>query len=90
MCAIFRNMEPTDRTSAPEPKLAAWQRAVAEHQARYRVDELIGMTVAEARAVVKGAGGEFATDQGPITTKFDLRRVVATVADGRVVSAHVG
>ena len=48
------------------------------------------MTVGDARAVVEGAGGEFATDEGPITAKLDPNRVVASVRDGRVIEASVG
>lgn len=67
------------------------QRAVEESRARYRLSELIGMTAAQARAVVEGAGGRFVTDDGPTTSNFDPRRVVASVApDGRVTRVDIG
>jgi hypothetical protein len=69
---------------------AELRRRIEESRARYRLDELVGMTVVEARAVVEGAGGEFATDDGPITAKFDPHRVVASAANGRVVRADIG
>ena len=64
------------------------RRLLEESRERYRA--LVGMTVSEARAVVERAGGEFATDDGPIAAKLDVHRVVASVADGRVTRAHIG
>jgi hypothetical protein len=83
-----------DRTSEefdPHDGYAMTQRAVEESRVRFRVDELVGMTVAQARAVVEGAGGVFVTDDEPITAMFSPRRVVAsTDGDERVTRVSIG
>jgi hypothetical protein len=54
------------------------------------MDALVGLTVTQARLVVEGAGGEFATDEDSITRKLDSSRLVARVINGRVVDSTIG
>ena len=69
---------------------AALRRRIEESRARFRLDELVGMTISDARAVVEDAGGIFARDDQPLTAMFSPRRVVASVIDGRVTRATIG
>jgi hypothetical protein len=78
------------REPATHDGVAELRRLIEESRVRYRLDELVGMTVAEALAIVDGAGGQFVTDDGPITANFDTRRVVASVAEGRVTRVDIG
>lgn len=64
--------------------------AAAELGILYRIDELVDMTVTDAKAIVEAAGGEFITDDQPILAKYDLHRVTASVVTGRVTQVHLG
>lgn len=69
---------------------ARWTAVVALSRARFAVDDLVGMTVGQARAVVEAAGGEFVTDDGPLAMKLDPNRLVASVIAGLVVDTRIG
>jgi hypothetical protein len=77
-------MDPDHRGGSVDPHdgAAELRRRIEESRVRYRLDELVGMTVAE-RAVVEDAGGMFVTDDGALAAMFSPHRVVASVADGR-------
>jgi hypothetical protein len=67
-----------------------WSEALVQAQARFRIDDMVGLTVDAARAQVVDLGGEFVTDDRPIAAKLDLNRVIATVSGGYVIAARVG
>jgi hypothetical protein len=85
-------MDPDDPGESVHPHdgRARMRRLIEESRARYRLDELVGMPVAEARAIVETAGGIFATDDGPLNANFTPYRVVVSAADGRVIRADIG
>lgn len=65
-------------------------RAAAELATWYRIDELVGMTVTDAKTIVEDAGGEFVTEDQPIAAKYDLHRVTASVSGDRVTGVRLG
>jgi hypothetical protein len=86
-------MRPEDlpaHASAGDDRHAELRRHVEESRVRYRLDELVGMEIADARAVVEGAGGIFATSDEPLTAMLSPQRVVADIADGPVIAATIG
>ena len=82
--------DPLTDASAHDDGHAELRRRVEESRGRYRLDDLVGMKIVGARAVVEGAGGIFTTSDKPLTAMFSPQRVVADISDGRVVSATIG
>lgn len=66
-----------------------WSERVAESRKRFAVQDLVGMTVTQARVAVEAVGGEFVTNQQPVAAKLDPNRVVARIQDGRVTGTEI-